>query len=259
MALIKVYHGFQVGNTEKQLWALIHSKGLLCVDVKEVYRRVCSSYERIILGDYNVAELQDVEYSLWKLHYRHIDEFRRRLRSSGNSGSNNLGVPQSGAKVAKVNDNHVIGFREFLSESIEFYQKLMIKLRKHCGCSDDSPFYGAGALDPKKLIKCQFLCHRFLVCLGDLARYKEQHERFGAPEHNWSVAATHYLEATTVWPDSGNPQNQVSSFFIYEPMNFLHFLKLCCVEKYIFSIYFIIIIIFVAISWILIICNCVDL
>lgn len=69
--------------------------------------------------------------------------------------------------------------------------------------------------------KCQFLCHRLLVCLGDLARYMEQHEKPDFHSHKWLAAATHYLEATMVWPDSGNPHNQLAVLAIYVNDQFL--------------------------------------
>ncbi|XP_044461607.1 protein SMG7L-like isoform X2 [Mangifera indica] len=222
----------EVSNTEKQLWTLIHSKGLLCSDVQQLYRKVCSSYEKIVLNDYDQAELQDVEFSLWKLHYKHIDEFRKRIKkSSGNSDNSTLAVLQSSANEQKSNGNHIEGFKSFLSEAVEFYQNLIVKIRRCYGLPEEYSFFEKDGIsmtaEPKKLQKCQFLCHRFLVCLGDLARYKEQYEKFGSEDHNWSVAATYYLESTMIWPDSGNPQNQNRSSDLHSlsPEAFFDFLK----------------------------------
>ncbi|GAY34535.1 hypothetical protein CUMW_012010 [Citrus unshiu] len=175
----------EVANTDKQLVTLIHSKGLLCPEVQELYHRVCSSYEKILLNDYDQAELQDVEYSLWKLQYRHIDEFRKRIKKS--SVSDNT-MTQSGANVQRSSDNHIEGFKSFLSEAMAFYRNLVVKIKRYYGLPEESSFakegYMSTTLEPNKKQKYQFLCHRFLVCLGDLARYKEQYENFGAQEHN---------------------------------------------------------------------------
>jgi len=204
----------QIGNSEKQLWALIHSKGLLHSDAQDLYHKVRSSYERIILSNHMLSELQDVEYSLWKLHYKHIDEFRKIIKkSSGNVESKKSGMPQNRA-VQGDNCNHLKLFKIFLTEAIEFYQTLIVKLRKHYGVPVEALFYKMGwnstSVEPDVMQKCQYLCHRCLVCMGDLARYKQQCENPDTKNHNWSVAATHYLEATRIWPDSGNPQNQVT-------------------------------------------------
>lgn len=204
---------FQVANTENQLWGQIHSKGLLHSDVRDLYHKVRSSYENLILSDHERLELQEIEYSLWKLHYKHIDEFRKRIKgSSANAESKNL--------VIQRNDSHVERFKIFLSEAVEFYQNLIVKIRKRHMLPKESVSYIKGGIltlaEQKKMQKCQFLCHRFLVCLGDLARYKEQYESDipDVQNRNWSVAATNYLEATAIWPDSGNPHNQVHSYFV---------------------------------------------
>ncbi|XP_021825839.1 protein SMG7L isoform X2 [Prunus avium] len=202
----------EVANTENQLWSLIHSKGLLHSEVKDLYRKVRSTYENLILSDRDQLELQDIEYSLWKLHYKRIDEFRKRIKGSFvNAESKKLAVPQ--------NDNHVEGFKLFLSEAIEFYQNLIVKIRKRNRLPEESVFLTFA--EQKKMQKCQFLCHRFLVCVGDLARYKEQYEKPDAQNRNWSVAATNYLEATVIWPDSGNPHNQLAVLAIYIGDEFL--------------------------------------
>lgn len=182
------------------MWALIHAKGLLHSDVQDLYRTVRSSYENLILNDHAQLELQDIEYSLWKLYYKLIDEFRKRIKRSS---------------AAHRNDSRIEGFKLFLSEGIQFYQNLIVKIRECNGLAEESVFYRKEGIftfgEQKKMQKCQFLCHRFLVCLGDLARYREQYEKPDVQSRNWSVAATHYLEATRIWPDGGNPQNQVHS------------------------------------------------
>ncbi|KRH20427.1 hypothetical protein GLYMA_13G178200v4 [Glycine max] len=203
---------FEIGNSERQLWALIHSKGLLHSDVQVLYHNIRSSYERAILNNHTHSELQEVEYSLWKLHYKHIDEFRKIMkRSSGNAENKKSGMPKDGV-VQINNDNHIQAFKSFLSEATEFYQTLIVKLRKHYGVPEEALFHKKGCVsasfEPESMLKCQYLHHRCLVCMGDLARYKQHYENLNAQKQNWSVSATHYLEATRIWPDSGNPQNQ---------------------------------------------------
>lgn len=215
----------EVGNTEKQLWALIYSKSILHSDVQDLYRKVRSSYEKIILNDHELVELQDVEYSLWKLHYKHIDEFRKTIKKSSADGeSSKLVLKQNAGNVQRSDDKHIVGFKSFLSEATEFYQNLIVKIRKCYSHSEDSLLYkkdGTSTSFEPKMQKCQFLCHRFLVCLGDLARYREQYEKLDVQKPNWSVAASHYLEATMIWPDSGNPQNQLAVLATYVGDEFL--------------------------------------
>ncbi|XP_050369411.1 nonsense-mediated mRNA decay factor SMG7-like [Argentina anserina] len=189
----------KVASKENQLWAVIHAKGLLHSDVQDLFREVRSYYENIILNDNAQLELQDIEYSLWKLYYKLIDEFRKRRNRSS---------------AAPQHDTHMEALKLFLSEGIQFYQNLIVKIREYNGLTEESMSYRKGSIitseEQKKMQERQFLCHRFLVCLGDLARYKEQYENPEVQNRNWSVAATCYLEATRIWPDSGNPQNQLA-------------------------------------------------
>nr|KYP76304.1 Telomerase-binding protein EST1A [Cajanus cajan] len=190
---------FEIGNSERQLWALIHSKGLLHSDVQVLYRNIRSSYERAILNNHTYSELQDVEYSLWKLHYKHIDEFRKIIkRSSGNAENKKSGMAQDGI-VQINNDNHIKEFKSFLSEASEFYQTLIVKLRKHYGVPEEALIHAEMSI--------------FMPPL--LSLYG------GSVQQNWSVAATHYLEATRIWPDSGNPQNQLAVLATYIGDDFL--------------------------------------
>ncbi|XP_022139980.1 protein SMG7L isoform X2 [Momordica charantia] len=216
----------EVASLEKQLTASILSKGILHSDVKDLYHKVCSIYERIFISDHEQVELQDIEYSLWKLHYKHIDEFRKRIkRSSANAESPKLVITKNPNDVQRSSSNYIAEFRLFLLEATKFYQKVISKIREYYGLPKEGLLYKAfgvsKGINPKKKKKCQFLCHRLLVCLGDLARYMEQHEKPDLHSHKWLAAATHYLEATMVWPDSGNPQNQLAVLATYVNDQFL--------------------------------------
>ncbi|KAI3456252.1 hypothetical protein Pfo_012915 [Paulownia fortunei] len=205
-------------NTEKQMLALIYSKGILHDDVLELYRKIRTGYEKILLNSNQMVERQEVEYHLWKLHYELIDEFRKRTRQrSYNAENMKKDNPSDNINSESNTDNGLKGFKSFLSEATEFYRKLIVKLRKSCGLpaqiflnnKDRRPF----SVEPTKLHACQHTCHRLLICLGDLARYTEIVKKPDACE--WSTAATYYLEATRTWPDSGNPHNQLALLATY--------------------------------------------
>lgn len=178
---------------EKQLWALVNSRGLLQPEVQNLYRRVCSSYERVILKNLDIVNFQEVEYSLWKLHYKHIDEFRRQIKK-GSAGSS----------------IHVEGLKVFLSGATEFYKSFLLKLRGQ----------SIQKVHIDRVPASQFLCHRFLICLGDLARYRELFEKADIEARNWSVAAGHYLESSKLWHESGNPHNQVHHVTVMSSLSF---------------------------------------
>lgn len=197
----------EVVDAEKLLWALIHSKGLLDPDVKNLYCKTCAFYEKIILNGNDMKDFHDVEYSLWKVHYKFIDEFRKRMQKTSTNPD-----------AAKL-DDHVEGFRSFLSEAMRYYQDLIVNIRHRYGLLEE-PLFSINdgistSFGKKNVEKCQFSCHCFLVRLGDLARYKEFYEKTDVESRSWSVAATYYLEATRIWPDKGNPQNQLAVLATY--------------------------------------------
>ncbi|KAL3522292.1 hypothetical protein ACH5RR_015126 [Cinchona calisaya] len=203
----------EVLNIEKQLLSSIHSKGPLHKDVQELYCKVRAGYESIILNDHDAVDLQEVEYFLWKLHYKHIDEFRKSIRQCCTNGESLKGeTPRVDAEAQSTINRYMEGFKSFLSEATEFYNNLIKTFREVCGLpgevflykSERSPLSTA----PMNLSKCQFACHRFLICLGDLARYSELCKKHDTSK--WSVAFTYYLEASRVWPASGNPHNQLA-------------------------------------------------
>lgn len=211
---------FEVITAEKQLWALVHSKGLLLTEVQDLYHKARSGYEKIILNDQEEVEHHDVEYSLWKLHYKHIDEFRKRIKqTSANTDIMKASAPRNASNVEISIDSHAERFQSFLSEATEFYQNLITKLRRRYGICEDPLFFDKGGVsctvDSAKLDKCRYSCHRFLVCLGDLARYMELSKTLDSDRHDWSAAATYYFKATLFWPDSGNSQNQLALLATY--------------------------------------------
>ncbi|PIA35229.1 hypothetical protein AQUCO_03600118v1 [Aquilegia coerulea] len=209
----------EAGNAEKQLWKLIHSKGLLHTDVRELYRKARRSYEKIILNDHELAELQDIEYSLWILHYKHIDEYRNRIPGSSVIKERiNMTTEPNTWTVQNKCDNYLEGFKSFLSEATEFYHCLIKKIRKSYGLPEELLFSGgsfSSTMDSTKMRRCLFWCHRCLVCLGDLARYREIYGNPDGQNSSWSTAATHYLKASTIWPNSGSPHNQLAMLAIY--------------------------------------------
>ncbi|XP_052203021.1 nonsense-mediated mRNA decay factor SMG7-like [Diospyros lotus] len=218
---------FEVTSTEKQLWGLIHSKGILHTEVHDLYRKTRSGYEKIILNNHKEVELQDVECSLWMLHYMHIDEFRKRIVQTSASSDQSLksGTWRNATNSWSSIESHKEQFKSFLLEAIQFYQDLIAKLRRRYGLPEDPLAYEKDGIscdiDSTKFHLCQYSCHRLLVCLGDLARYRELCKKLDFQKPDWSVAATYYFKAALVWPDSGNPQNQLALLATYVGDDFL--------------------------------------
>ncbi|KAJ1564842.1 hypothetical protein HK096_005966, partial [Nowakowskiella sp. JEL0078] len=58
------------------------------------------------------------------------------------------------------------------------------------------------------------ICHRSLIFLGDLSRYREAHSE--KKEKNWAAARSFYNFALLLIPDNGNPYNQFAVIDTYE-------------------------------------------
>lgn len=208
----------EVVNTEKQMLALIYTKGILHDDILELYHQIRTVYEKILLSSNHFLELQEVEHHMWKLHYELIDEFRKRTRQRSYNGENTKNNSPSDNINSQSNiDKGLEEFKFFLSQATEFYRNLIVKLRRTYGLPAEvflnNKDRWSSSIEPKKLHSCQHTCHRLLICLGDLARYTELIKKPDTCE--WSTAAMYYLEAIRTWPDSGNPHNQLALLATY--------------------------------------------
>ncbi|KAG9149703.1 hypothetical protein Leryth_012428 [Lithospermum erythrorhizon] len=226
----------KVLSIEQSLSELIDTKGLLDEEVQELYHMACAYFENIILDDHQVDKLQEVEYQLWKLHYSHIEEFRKRIWQL-TAIAKDKKIKSSQVKSSALVDleKHIDRFILYLSEATAFYENLMRKLRSQFGLPSNFLSEKTGSsfrIEPTKMNRVHHVCHRFLICIGDIARYKELYRKSDAK--NWSAAATCYLEAARVCPDSGNPHNQLALLGTYVDDSFLslyHCLRSLAVEE----------------------------
>lgn len=222
------HHYHKALETEKQLLTFVQSKGPFDPNVRILRNNIRELYESVILEDHEFAESHEVEQLLWRLHYTRIEEFRARIRkimSSGGSGTGTAVVPSGNKPGVRREPVHKIlaVFRSFLSEATGFYHDLILKIRAKHGLSQDDlscdPLESADSkIDDKRTVelkRCQLSCHRCLIFLGDLARYKEYYADGDAANRDWSIAAGFYVKAASLWPSSGNPHNQLAVLATY--------------------------------------------
>ncbi|KAL8130360.1 hypothetical protein V2J09_019515 [Rumex salicifolius] len=196
----------EVSDIERQLWASVHSKGLLNADAQSLYSKACGLYERLLRRNNEIEELQEIEYSLWKLNYKHIDEFRKQ-------------TSQTSEKEETDRHRNVLkGFKLFLTKSSAFYQILIGKIKRGYDFQNENL---SSQVEQARLLKSRFLCHRLLVRVGDLSRYFELQVKPSIQQKNWSIAAKYYLEAAKMYPYGGNPHNQLAWLATYIGDEFL--------------------------------------
>ncbi|KAG9446476.1 hypothetical protein H6P81_012604 [Aristolochia fimbriata] len=181
-------------------------------------------YEAKILEDHDFSEKHEIEYALWQLHYRRIEEFRAHINASasaaaanGNGGKGGVGRPDRIKKIRSV-------FKAFLSEATGFYHDLILKIRAKYGLPlgyfsespDDQVTQVKDVKRSADVKKGLLSCHRCLIYLGDLARYKGLYGEGGdSATRDYAAASSYYIQAASLWPASGNPHHQLAILASY--------------------------------------------
>ncbi|GKV26267.1 hypothetical protein SLEP1_g35604 [Rubroshorea leprosula] len=187
------------------------------------WQQMRENYEAIILEDHTFSEQHSIEYALWQLHYRRIEELRAlfsaALASSGSNTSQGVKGPVRPDRISKIR----LQFKTFLSEATGFYHELILKIRSKYGLplgyfSEDSENPTITDKDGKKsdeIKKGLVSCHRCLIYLGDLARYKGLYGEGDSITREYAAASSYYLQAASIWPSSGNPHHQLAILASY--------------------------------------------
>ncbi|CAI8586706.1 unnamed protein product [Vicia faba] len=187
-----------------------------------IWPQLRENFEAIILEDHAFSEQHNIEYNLWVLHYKRIEELRAHFNaaiSSANSKS-----PQGGKgsvrpeRITKIRQQ----LKTFLSEATGFYHDLIMKIKAKNGLPlgyfEDSENLIVMEKDGKKsaeMKKSLLSCHRCLIYLGDLARYKGLYGEGDSKKREFAAASSYYLQAASIWPLSGNPHHQLALLASY--------------------------------------------
>lgn len=186
-----------------------------------VWQQIRENYEAIILEDHTFSEQHNIEFTLWQLHYKRIEEFRSHinavLASSSSDVAQNVKGPSRPDRIAKLK----LQFRTFLSEATGFYHDLILKIRSKYGLPlgyfpEDQESQNLADKDGKKLAEVKkglVSCHRCLIYLGDLARYKGLYGEGDSKNREYAAASSYYMQAASLLPASGNPHHQVIPLF----------------------------------------------
>ncbi|KAG9290201.1 hypothetical protein G9A89_022177 [Geosiphon pyriformis] len=205
---------------EVKLRQLLKQKQPFDKEVATVRSKLRDNYEKIIFLDYDLAYSKDVEQNLWKyVFYKVIEEFRTRIR---------LAQSNPGGIKSPVTRKLSTSFRSFLHEATGFYYSFIQRLASHFQLEEINPFiknFGlfSGPSVPEAIPmnfrqRAILSCHKSLIFLGDLARYREmQNER---PRKNWATVREYYNQARQLVPDSGNPHNQLAVIASYNSDDF---------------------------------------
>ncbi|MQL85562.1 hypothetical protein Taro_018079 [Colocasia esculenta] len=180
---------------------------------QNAWTQMRDNFETILLEDHDFSEKHGVEFSLWQLHHRKIDEYRAHL-SAASAAAKTGKVSTRPDRAKKI----FSGFKSFLSEASGFYHDLILKIRAKYGLplgyfSEGPANQDSVTKDDKKssdMRKALISCHRCLIFLGDLARYKGMYGEGESANRDYAAASSYYLQAASIWPSSGNPHHQLA-------------------------------------------------
>ncbi|KAL3747559.1 hypothetical protein ACJRO7_016365 [Eucalyptus globulus] len=189
-----------------------------------IWQQMRENYEKIILEDHSFSEKHNIEHALWQLHYKRIEELRAHYTAAqasakSNASSNGKGPSSRPDRITKIR----LQFKTFLSEASGFYHDLILKIRSKYGLplgyfsedADNGLLYekdGKNSADVKKVL---ISCHRCLIYLGDLARYKGLYGEPDSKAREFAAASSYYLQAASLWPSVGNPHHQLAILASY--------------------------------------------
>ncbi|KAL6184048.1 hypothetical protein ACLB2K_045455 [Fragaria x ananassa] len=145
--------------------------------------------------------------------------FSAATASTGSNSSQTLRGPTRPDRITKIR----LQFKTFLSEATGFYHDLIVKIRAKYGlplgylCEDSENRIvmdkdGKKSADMKKGL---ISCHRCLIYLGDLVRYKGLYGEGDSKTREYAAASSYYLQAASCSPSSGNPHHQLAILASY--------------------------------------------
>ncbi|PWW80340.1 hypothetical protein C7212DRAFT_276141 [Tuber magnatum] len=180
--------------------------------------RLREAYVNILFVDFRLALDRDVEGRIWSKHHKIIDRYRVVL-----SQFQEIHGRKRPVELRKLQNS----FINFIKQATRFYRSLIQRLISHFGLAElewvirkfnlsldfpttKPPIYEA---EIKQLAISS--CHRTLVFLGDLSRYREVSQN----PKNWGPATGYYTLAKKLVPAFGSPHNQLAVIALNEGSN----------------------------------------
>ncbi|XP_058267513.1 telomerase-binding protein EST1A isoform X2 [Hemibagrus wyckioides] len=156
-------------------------------------------YESIILTDIEFSDTQNVDQLLWKnVFYQVIERFRQLLKNQDSDTASQIRVM----------------LLTILEEGAMFFDSLLLKLQTvfQFKLEDYMDGMAIRAKPLRKTVKYALIsAQRCMICLGDVARYREQ----ANDSSNYGKARSWYLKAQQIAPKNGRPYNQLAVLAVY--------------------------------------------
>ncbi|KAK9464871.1 hypothetical protein V1512DRAFT_267365 [Lipomyces arxii] len=225
-----------LSELEKKLQIAITDRPPYHAEVETVLAEFREVAEQLAFEDLPGSYKADLDEILWmKAHYVVFDLYRKRLAKMRPQ------IKTKPTESRKLNGHFV----KFIKTSMFFYRTHVQRLISHFGVTELEPIVKrlhkevirsprAPKVPDLKIRQLVYRsCHRTLVCLGDLSRYREMHS-FGSDEKDWRPATNYYFLAKQVLPGLGSPHNQLAVMAMYEGSvlsSAYHFYRAICVAQ----------------------------
>jgi hypothetical protein len=228
----------KITELTKQLSNAITQKSAFDRHVHILRQNIKDGAMKVLCLDLNYALSQDIEQSLWKsVFYRVIEDSRRKLKVLSDTLAK-VDDPQKLSITKEELQQLTSLYCSFLDEATGFYHSLIdmmtsrfrldqvhgrfLNMYRMLGADSEShpPLFSSSSSQspsssPSSGVKDKAVgvCHRSLIFLGDLARYKQLASE--EDQKDWMVPASYYNEAVDLIPTNGNPFNQLAVIATY--------------------------------------------
>nr|CCA21263.1 conserved hypothetical protein [Albugo laibachii Nc14] len=215
--------------------------------LRDLLRNVPSNHEQIaklratlmgkstslVLSNPEFASSKEIEQMMWKpCFYKRIEEFRVQIRQYAAASTTDRSARDRFARVS-------VEFQDFLMQASLYYESFCCAFQQHAQIPSltttrnrdgvkvegqkvpgkagptilgrESPSQPEVITQPS--VNCRRSLYRCLIFLGDLARYRELHSRNA--KKNFANAEEFYHDALRVFPENGNPHNQLAVLATY--------------------------------------------
>ncbi len=161
-------------------------------EVSECRRNIRQAFEHLLKTDLVFCAEHDVEFHIWKICFYQIVEVLK-LHSKDES-----------AEVREIVRRNML---QLLDEGLDFYAQMLDTLDQTYKLDLDTYY---DVLEPRPTddrVRCALVsAQKCLLCLGDLARYKENIQ----DTSNYGMARQYYQKASNIDTRNGRPFNQLA-------------------------------------------------
>lgn len=194
----------EISELEKELKATNNASRMYTL-----LNKMKNRYKELIIHHPILTATKNLDNMLWKhCFYKTIEDYKKKIKNLSNAiEKQTVGYDEVVTEEQQTLVKLGTYYNKFLCDSMTFYQDLLLTLEENFKTTE------ASSLKDELIARLRGI-HSCLLYLGDLARYAEINNP--NKNKNFSVAEKYYKRASQVFPDSGNPHNQLAVLAAYK-------------------------------------------